>query len=117
VSSWPDGWLDVVEQLQRRVAAEFGLTESVGLDAMRCAEDLLPGDMDIHEISLYRKYNRCVDGPLKVGDSPPDTPLVALVSDDAGCVSTSTTTLHALLRGRPERGSSQPLVLLAGSYS
>ena len=41
VRDQPDGWLGVVEQLQRRVARECGVTEAVGLAAMRCAETLL----------------------------------------------------------------------------
>ena len=61
----PDGWITVVEELQREVAEEFRLPQQVAFKVMREAESLLPYDMDsIREISLYRKYNRCVDGNL-----------------------------------------------------
>ena len=45
----PSGWLSVMERLQRLVAREFGLSEAVGLLAMRRAEDLLPGDSEVSE--------------------------------------------------------------------
>mmetsp|Transcript_12514 Transcript_12514/g.18727 ORF Transcript_12514/g.18727 Transcript_12514/m.18727 type:complete len:82 (+) Transcript_12514:584-829(+) len=52
---------------------------------MREAESLLPYDMDsIREISLYRKYNRCVDGNLKVGDIPPDVRLYTCLETGGG---------------------------------
>jgi len=100
----PEGWLGVVEGLQRRVAAEFGLTEAVGLDAMRCAESLLPGDEEVIEISLYRKFNRCKDGALAVGMSAPDAALYDLAGEPVAL-----TTLMA----RDER----PLCVFAGSYT
>jgi len=100
-----DGWLGVMERLQRRVAAEFGLEESVGLEVMRCAEQLLPGDREVREISLYRKYNRCVDGQLRVGDLVPDAELHQLDG--------STVSLLQLLCE-----SSKPcMVVFGGSYS
>ena len=107
------GWLDVVEDLQKAVAKEFGLSEQVGLDAMRKAEALLPGDPEVMEISLYRKYNRCVDGDLDVGSMAPDVPLLPV---ETGCsVNQSARTpkmLYSVLRESP-----QPLVLLVGSYT
>ena len=133
ISHRPDGWLDVVESLQRQVAAEFGLSEKVGLDAMRCAETLLPGDTEVRDISLYRKYNRCVDGPLRMGDAPPDANLVQVSGvhgPDDMCG--KRTTLHSILRDRRSWSSVlgpraadtasamqplRPLVLLAGSYT
>jgi hypothetical protein len=112
-----DGWLDVVELLQRRVAADFGLPEVVGLDAMRRAEALLPGDAEVVKLSLYRKYNRCIDGPMQAGDAAPDADLLALGG-------AAPTTLHALLRDRaPWRpgtegpAGSRPLAVLVGSYT
>lgn len=72
----PYGWPDVVEGLQRTVCREFGLSESVGFAAMRNADALLPGDDEVKQISLYRKYNRCKNGDLQEGDPPPDAPLI-----------------------------------------
>jgi len=74
-ASEPDDWIQVVERLQRRVCREFGLSQEVGLNAMRRAESLLPGDKEVSEISLYRKYNRCRDGTLQVSDKPPNLSL------------------------------------------
>mmetsp|Transcript_7346 Transcript_7346/g.12976 ORF Transcript_7346/g.12976 Transcript_7346/m.12976 type:complete len:127 (-) Transcript_7346:701-1081(-) len=104
MKSGPSAWLGVVEVLQRRVAAEFGLAESVGLDALRLAEVLCPGDPEIKEISLYRKYNRCRDGAVSVGDAPGDAPLIRVA--DA-----SSARLHDLLHTK------QPTVLFVGSYT
>ncbi len=107
-----DGWLTVVDDLQRQVAIEFGLTEQVGLAAMRDAEALLPGDNEVIEISLYRKFNRCVDGKLSPGDAAPDAKLVA-VGDER------VTTVHSLLECSSglDETHRKPLVVLAGSYT
>lgn len=78
----PHGWPDVVERLQLTVCREFGLSDSVGLSAMRSADTLLPGDDEVRQISLYRKYNRCKNGDLQEGDPPPDAPLIR-VADGA----------------------------------
>lgn len=100
----PDGWLQVVEKLQHRVCDEFGVKADVGLTALRRAEDLLPEDAEIQEISLYRKYNRCRDGTLQVTHSPPDVMLVHLKTDE-------NTTLHDIL------ANPLPTVVFAGSYT
>jgi len=110
-SNEPDGWIGVVEELQRRTARQFGLSEKVGLAAMRGAEDLLPGDLEVREISLYRKFNRWMDGALRVGDAPPDVPLYKFGGDLRR--DPVATTLHAALPSL----RAGPLVLFAGSYS
>jgi len=92
-----------MERLQRRVAREFGLSEDVGLQVMRNAEALLPGDPEVREISLYRKYNRCRDGPLQVGDAAPNVHLHRLDGTELK--------LHELMQG------SRKLVVIAGSYT
>ena len=113
-----------------QVASEFGLSESVGLAAMRLATQLLPDDPEIVEISLYRKYNRCIDGNLKAGDRAPDaklTPLLPLSTCLGG--KAEATSLLALLQGdraawwplsslSPGNDRPQlPLVVFAGSYT
>jgi len=109
-SSKPDGWIGVVEDLQRRIAHEFGLSEKVGLAVMRGAEELLPGDLEVKEISLYRKYNRWKDGSLQVGDAPPNVALYHIWKESVH--EPVLTNLHAaLLSGQ------RPLVLFAGSYT
>ena len=109
-------WLEVVEDLQRQVATEFGLSEKVGLDALRNAESILrnnPQDLiDVKKISLYRKYNRCRDGNLSVGDFSPNAPLVRVCVDDDRQDYTNAS-VHGLLSLSPK----MPLVLLVGSYT
>ena len=68
------------------------------------------GDPEVKEISLYRKFNRCVDGDLVVGDVAPDAHLLPVGTGvGRGC---RATTVHSLLEAAP-----QPLVLLVGSYT
>lgn len=88
------GMTEVVEQVQKAVAAAFGLDEQVGLEAMRCAEAIVEsrpaaegggasGLAEVVRLSLYRRHNRCVDGPLIEGSAAPlEVPLFA-VSDSA----------------------------------
>jgi len=112
-SKGPSGWLDVVEELQRQVCREFAMNEKVGLVALRYAQDLLPGDIEVHEISLYRKYNRCRDGKLQVADAPPDVTLLSLNSNKER---QSIVSIRELLL--PATAPSQlPLVVFAGSYT
>ena len=65
----------IPEMIQREVAWRFGLREEIAIEAMRCAETLpqmSPADVaEVREISHYRKYNRCQDGILQVGDTIP----------------------------------------------
>lgn len=91
------------EELQRRVCGEFGLDEDVGLEAMRAAPLLLPGDSEVNEISLYRKCNRFRDGPQGVGDMPPDVIVHSLDGEEVS--------LRALIPGP------RPLVVFSGSYT
>jgi len=98
-----DGRVGVIEALQRRVATEFCLQEHVGLAAMRCADQLLPDDPEVTEISLYRKYNRCRDGDLHIGDRLPDAALHLTNGEP--------TTVLALLKEHT------PLVVFASSYT
>lgn len=70
---------------------------------MRGAEQLLPGDEEVREISLYRKYNRCRDGPLQVGDLAPNPELRGLEGEALQ--------LHDLLQDE------RRLVVFASSYS
>ena len=42
-----EGMGAVVDAVQQQVAAEFGVSEAVGVEALRCAEALLPGDPEV----------------------------------------------------------------------
>ena len=68
----PAGWLGVTDDLQVAVCSEFGVAPEVGMQLLRQAEWIFEGDAEqIIELSLYRKYNRMVDGDLIVGDPAP----------------------------------------------
>ena len=116
ISKKPDGWLSVVEDLQLQVAREFNLPHDVALKVMRDAESLVPKSEEglleqIKEASLYRKYNRCIDGCLQVGDSPPDVSLVHSTSSKH-------VTLHSILDRNFRRNDlDRPLVIFAASYT
>jgi hypothetical protein len=67
-------YVPITEEIQLQVCQEFGLSEEVGLTALRCADSLMPTSEDredIKEISFYRKYNRMRDGDLSEGDHLP----------------------------------------------
>ncbi len=126
VSDKPDGWLSVVEELQYQVAREFNLPYNVALKVMRDAESLVQSNkgmsalaqQKIKQVSLYRKYNRCVDSPLQVGDVPPNVSLVR-----GGNTSSDMVKLHSILeescsdRTNLNPKHPLPLVIFAGSYT
>lgn len=67
-------YVPITEEIQLQVCKEFGLSDEVGLTALRCADRLMPTPQDlaeIKEISFYRKYNRMKDGNVNVGDRIP----------------------------------------------
>ena len=70
------------------------------------------GDPEVKEISLYRKFNRCVDGDLVVGGVAPDAHLLPVGTGTGVGRGSKATTVHSLLEASP-----QPLVLLVGSYT
>ena len=108
-----EGWLAVVEAVQKKVCEHFGVSECVGFDAMRCAETLpqmTAADIqDVRQISHYRKFNRCQDGSLEVNDACPSTTLWRLLDRQSNAL--SQVMFPDVLTG------SQPLLVLAASYS
>jgi len=97
-------WMEVTDQLQRRVIKEFGIEdEELGLYSLRTAAIAYPDVQDFKEIPLYVKYNRAKNGFLKCGDEAPN---VNIVKMDQSCGSL----LDYSNIGRP-------LVVIAGSYS
>jgi hypothetical protein len=99
-----DGSVDITDNIQRRVAREFGFEdENLGAEILRTAERLFPDEPDIKSISHYRKYNRAVQGDLFEGGPAPDVQVASLSGEPM-----------SLLRAR---GGTNPLVLIAGSYS
>ena len=69
--------------LQMQAAAEVGFDDpAFGMQVLRCATTLFPGDTAMLTIPLYRRFNKSERGSLKVGDDFPDVHVVAL--DQAG---------------------------------
>jgi len=98
-----DGSIDITDNIQKRVAREFGFEdENLGAEILRTAERLFPDDPDIKNISHYRRYNRAVQGDLVEGGSAPDVQVSSLSGESL-----------SLLRAR----GPNPLVMIAGSYS
>lgn len=108
-----DGVFRVVEDLQNQVVREFGLPIDIGLNALRCAEQWLGNDR-AKELSLYRRHNRFVDGPLIVGSSAPLSLVPPLTSLGAGGIAEQPVSPLSLAT-KQEPGV--PCVLVAGSYS
>jgi hypothetical protein len=68
---------EIMDELQAQVSREFGLNEQHGTNLMRCAESMAQSAEELEEIkalSLYRRFNRCVDGNLHVGMRAPTLP-------------------------------------------
>mmetsp|Transcript_6831 Transcript_6831/g.9555 ORF Transcript_6831/g.9555 Transcript_6831/m.9555 type:complete len:128 (+) Transcript_6831:725-1108(+) len=65
-----NGIFEIVEELQRQICREFKIEEKEGLRMIRRA-DLIIGQERANELSFYRRENKCIDGPLKVGDVAP----------------------------------------------
>lgn len=113
---------EIPEMIQREVAWRFGLSEEIAIEAMRCAETLpqmSPADVaEVREISHYRKYNRCQDGILQVGDTVPlsiDLWKLPVLSQESLPLTPSTL---GMIHAAANSGfHARPLVLIAASYS
>jgi len=97
------GWLQEAQRLGEQVVAEFGFGQQAcrpnrgtleeGLSLLRSAVASYPGDSEVLAAANYLRFNRCVEGVLRVGDPAPDCELH--LPDG------SPTTLHSLLRLAP----------------
>ena len=68
--------------LQMQAAAEVGFDDpAFGMQVIRAASALFPGDTAMLTIPLYRRFNKSERGSLKVGDDFPDVHVVALRTD------------------------------------
>ena len=109
-----DGCCAVTEMIQCQVIDEFTdklapLSTALAAHVLRSAELLYPEQkQDIRQLSLYRKYNRMVDGNLNVGDVAP-------------CVTVFDVTGNLVEIPVPKKAkdleNEAPLVLIAGSIS
>lgn len=112
-----EAYVPITEALQRQVAGEFGLDPVEGVAYLQGAESLVRGDearlRAVREASLYRKYNRCFDGPLDVGDPAPRLVLPLWRLNGEQSVAEPCDTFNECLAA----SFSKPLVVIAGSYS
>jgi len=67
-----------VTALQAHVSLEFSVDPSVGVELIRSAVSLYPGDEEILQIPHYVRNNRCKAGNLEAGQVPPDCDLTDL---------------------------------------
>jgi hypothetical protein len=101
-------YMTFTDELQARVAREFGFEPDIGVDILRCALQLYPNHTELAEIPLYVKYNRSRQGCLAEGDAVPDVPLLTLDGEEI--------TIRNYVRSIPG-SESVPLVLISGSYT
>jgi len=66
------------ERIQYAVSREFQVDPQIGIELIRSAVSLFPDDEEIKSIPHYVRHNRCFEGHLKPGDTPPDCRVVAL---------------------------------------
>lgn len=125
-------YVDITLEAQRAVAVEFGFTAEEGVHLLQSAEYLVASDPDklerVRNASFYRKYNRCYDGSVRVGDVVNETqhPLWRLTRSETNeqfaagwnpnnC-SLTPESLSATLQ-RSAGSDHKPTVIVAGSYS
>ena len=105
--------MEVTDQLQRRLLRDAGvqpLQEADALRALRAATYTFPA---LASIPLYRHYQRARASDLRVGDAPPDVPM--LTAD--GAPTTLLAGAAAARAPRDGRAAPLPLLLAAGSVS
>lgn len=119
----------IMDRVQRQVAAEFGfcdLDADMGLNLLRCCESMYERHPDrlkrVRELSYYRKFNRCCDGTVVVGQPPPALPPLHRFTSDLSPVNVLEEyyfNQQSLAKAEAEAGQrgQKPLILLAGSYS
>lgn len=103
----------VTISVQRRVCAEFGFDGagvSEGLDLLRSATALFPGDEEIVHAAHWLRHNICAPCPLSVGDVAPDVPLFYARGGRGARMATSVRALAA-------RHRAGPTVLVVGSHT
>lgn len=116
----PDGskFFGVTEALQRQVATEFGFSghaAELAVFEMRTCALQYPDDPDFQSIPIFVKYNRCHEGPLRVGSRAPDVTLWSVDGDRS-------LALSRILAGTDndvptELRGTAPLLIMSGSYT
>jgi hypothetical protein len=106
-------WMDVIDQLQRRIILVYNVGISA-LDGSSClatisVNDLRRAALRHPEIAFWVKYNRARSGKLHVGYVAPDVPLLYAVGGRK-------TTLLATTKSAGA-AAAKPVVVIAGSLS
>jgi len=118
------GAADVTINVQKQVAEEFGFPNpEVGIDVLRTAESRFPDDAEIKELSHYRKFNRCKQGDLELGQAAPDVQVYDLdgkamsIFDGIKTKEEKSNEIEFSAKRRRINSDDSPIVLIAGSYS
>lgn len=104
---------EITDNLQRQVAREFSIDEEFGMMLLRSCDLILSDSVQLNEIfniSLYRKYNRCKDGILAIGD-------IALPLHSKLHLVTESLDEIDIFHCVKQQVQVQPLIILAGSWS
>jgi hypothetical protein len=104
-------WMDVIEQLQRRIILDYNATLSDGnsCGGTISVNDLRRAALRHPEVAFWVKYNRARSGKLRVGEVAPDVPLLHAVDGRETTLLVTTKSASADL--------SKPVVVVAGSLS
>jgi hypothetical protein len=103
-------WMDVIEQLQRRIVLDYNATLSDGkCGGTISVNDLRRVALRHPEVAFWVKYNRARSGKLRVGDVSPDVPLLHAVDGRETTLLTTIKSASAV--------ASKPVVVIAGSLS
>lgn len=97
----------VTGDVQKQVCREFGFRADVkeGLDLLRSAEALYPGDEEVKASAHWLRNNICKPCPIAVGDKVPD---VAVYTSPDG----ESVRLHEIVQRCAE-----PTIIFAGSHT
>ena len=107
------GWMEVTDELQRRLLREAGVPperEAAALRALRAATYTYPA---LASIPLYRRFQRARAGDLAPGDAVPDVRLLTA----HGVATTLLAGAAACRVGRDGIAAPLPLLVCAGSVS
>jgi hypothetical protein len=98
----------LLAELGHNRVAELGGTEGA-LTALHNGRFLWQSDSDLNQLTVYQRFDKSRNGPLRVGDPAPNVPLLRLEpAEPDGITHTDISTLE-----QPGR----PLVLVCGSIS
>jgi hypothetical protein len=104
-------WMDVIEQLQRRIILDYNaaLSDGSNCGGTISVNDLRRAALRHPEVAFWVKYNRARSGMLRVGEVAPDVLLLHAVDGRETTLLATTKSASAV--------ASKPVVVVAGSLS